>query len=121
MTYKDMDETFLLFEKILIDYLPFANDSEKLKVNDLHNSYFLALEIVKDYSKDKGADNWNQEEKLADAFTFYKSVGLITLEKGSYFIDSEKLKQKFIEYRNHKKNIEEENEFGNSYKKRPRK
>ena len=55
-SYVEEDETYVLFEKVLIDYLPFANDNTELKVNDLHTKYFLALEELYSMSKSKDAN-----------------------------------------------------------------
>ena len=100
--YKDEDETFLLFEKVLVEYLPFCDDSLTLKVNDLHRNYFLALDELYSISKSKVASEWNSEERLADSLAWYRSLGLITLDNGDYYINSLILKQKLVEYEAYK-------------------
>lgn len=113
-SYKEQDETYVLFEKILIDYLPFANDVDELVVNEEHKNYFLALEELYDISKSKVAAEWHSEEKMADSLAWYKASGLIFVRNGNYYINSNLLKRKFLEYENHK-------EKANTYKKGPKK
>ncbi len=100
--YRDNDETFELFIKVLIDYVPFLNDTKELKVNDLHQEYFSALEEWYSYSKDVEDVQRQNEDKMADSLVFYKATGLIKLKAGAYYIDSKKLKEKFLEYQNYK-------------------
>lgn len=101
-SYVEEDETYDLFEKVLIDYLPFANDNAELKVNDLHTKYFLALEELYSMSKSKDASDMNSEEKMADSLAWYKACGLIYIKEGNYYINSEALKRKFLEYEEYK-------------------
>lgn len=113
--YKEQDETYVLFEKVLIDYLPFANDSEELIVNEEHKKYFCALDELYDISKSKVATDWHNEEKMADSLAWYKASGLISIKNGNYYINSNLLKRKFMEYEEHK-----EKENANAYKKGPK-
>ena len=85
-SYVEEDETYVLFEKVLIDYLPFANDNTELKVNDLHTKYFLALEELYSMSKSKDASDMNSEEKMADSLAWYKACGLIYIKEGNIMI-----------------------------------
>ena len=82
-SYVEEDETYVLFQKVLIDYLPFANDNAELKVNDLHTKYFLALEELYSMSKSKDASDMNSEEKMADIRSEHKhSLILIAVNQG---------------------------------------
>ena len=101
-SYVEEDETYVLFQKVLIDYLPFANDNTELKVNDLHTKYFLALEELYSMSKSKDANDMNSVEKMADSLAWYKACGLILIKEGNYYINSEALKRKFLEYEEYK-------------------
>lgn len=103
-SYVEEDETYVLFEKVLIDYLPFANDNTELKVNDLHTKYFLALEELYSMSKSKDVNDMNSEEKMADSLAWYKACGLIYIKEGNCYINSEALKRKFLEYEEYKEN-----------------
>lgn len=114
-SYKEQDETYVLFEKVLIDYLPFANDSEELIVNEEHKNYFRALEELYDISKSKDAADWHIEERMADSLAWYKASGLISIKNGNYYISSNLLKRKFMEYEEQKVK-----ENANTYKKGPK-
>ena len=106
--YQETDETYELFKKVLIDYLPFVEDNEKLnnenklQVSDEHNEYFLALDILYKTAKSIPFDEANSEERLSDSLAFYEATGLITISKGKYYIDANKLKAKFLEYQSYK-------------------
>lgn len=108
-SYNDSDdETYTLFKSVLIDYLPFADENDMLKVNDEHETYFKALDELYSISKSNPASDWNQEERMADSLAWYKALGLITMKKGNYYINAEKLKQKLVEYQEYnskKKNL----------------
>ena len=102
--YQEADETYDLFKKVLIDYLPFANEGEKLKVNELHNEYFVALDILYSTACATPIEELNDSERLADSLAFYKASGLLFMNEGQYYIDTNKLKAKFLEYQSYKEN-----------------
>lgn len=102
------DETYALFKSVLIEYLPFLDENEVLEVNIEHKEYFQALDELYNISKSNPANDWNQEERMADSLAWYKALGLITMKKGNYYINAEKLKQKLVEYQEYnskKKNL----------------
>ena len=96
--YSDEDETYILFEKVLAEYLPFTDTLEMIKVSAEHDIYFKSLDELYSISKSEPCNEWNQEEKMADSLAWYKATGLIVLKEGSYYINSEKLKNKQVEY-----------------------
>lgn len=100
--YKDFDGTYVLFEEVLLNYLPFANDCMVLALNDDDNKMFLGLEETYKTSKSEERKNQNDVEQMADSLAFYKSTGLIFMEKGNYYIDSKILKDTFLSYQDAK-------------------
>lgn len=101
-TYQETDETFDFFEKVLMDYLEEAEDHAEVIVNKATEDYFLALEELHSISVSKGAEDWNEEEKMADALAFAKSTGLISIKNGNYVLNGVLLKKKYEEYEAHK-------------------
>ena len=104
------DGTYTLFEEVLLNYLPFANDCMVLALNDDDNKMFLTLEETYKTSKSEERKNQNDIEQMADSLAFYKSTGLIFMEKGNYYIDSKVLKDTFLRYQDAKE------KKGKSYK-----
>lgn len=104
------DGTYTLFEEVLLNYLPFANDYMALALNDDDNKMFLELEETYKTSKSEERKNQNDVEQMADSLAFYKSTGLIFMEKGNYYIDSKVLKDTFLRYQDVKE------KEGKSYK-----
>lgn len=106
--YQEADETYELFKKVLIGYLSLVEDNEKLgnenklQVSDEHNEYFLALDILYKTAKSIPFDEANSEERLSDSLAFYKATGLIFVKDGKYYIDANKLKEKFLDYESYK-------------------
>lgn len=99
------DETYTLFKSVLIDYLPFVDENDMLKVNDEHKEYFKALDELYSISKSNPASDWNYEERMADSLTWYKATGLLVLKEGNYYINSDKLKQKLVEYQEYNSKV----------------
>lgn len=105
-SYNDSDdETYALFKSVLIEYLPFIDEEEALEVNEEHKEYFKALDELYSISKSNPADDWNQEERMADSLAWYKASGLITMKNGNYYINAERLKQKLIEYQEYNSKV----------------
>lgn len=100
--YKDNDETYVFFEKVLASYLPFLNDDDCIEINEEHTSCFFELETLYQSSKSVPSVNWTEEEKMADSLAWYKASGIIFLKKGKYYINSEALKRKFLEYQDYR-------------------
>lgn len=103
-TYKDYDETFILFEQVLLNYLPFASDTDKIMVNNEDSKLFDGLKLGYDISKAEIQSNWNEEARLADSFMFWLNTGLIFTLNGKYYINSEKLINRSLEYKTFKEN-----------------
>ena len=116
INFIDNDETFLLFEKIFLGYLPFIEGNKELELNEVDNDYFMALECLYSTSKSEVASNWNTEEKLADSLVYYRSIGLLNLKHGKYYINTSVLLKKFNDYENYRKE-----KSSLSYRKGPKK
>ena len=95
------DETYDLFENVLVSYLPEAGVQEKTIVTKEDNKYFLALDELYSIECSTTDENRNYEAKMADSLAFYKATGLIQLVNGNYVIDNEKLKELFLMYVEH--------------------
>lgn len=102
MAEKYKDGTFTLFEEVLLNYLPYINDCVILPLNAEDNKMFLGLEETYKTSKSEERKGQNDIEQMADSLAFYKSTGLIFMEKGNYYIDSKVLKDTFLRYQNAK-------------------
>ena len=96
------------FQKVLATYLPFCEENrEYITVNDNDKKYFDAL--IELYSISKTADEWNEEESMADSLAFYISTGLVKrTNTGSYYINIEGLKKKLVEYSDYKEKMNAE-------------
>ena len=104
--YSDFEDlTYILFEKIFVNYLMLADDMEYIPLSEKDASYLMDLEA--EYSMCKSTDclNMNEIELLADSFEFYKAMGLIVKKDNNYYLKSEKLKSFSTQYENYKNNI----------------
>lgn len=98
------------FQKVLATYLPFCEENrEYITVNDNDKKYFDALIELYSISKSKTADEWNEEESMADSLAFYISNGLVKrTNTGTYYINIEGLKKKLVEYSDYKEKMNAE-------------
>lgn len=108
--YKDSDPTYTLFEEVLLNYLPFINNVDRLPLNENDNNLFASMDETYKTSKGEKYDNLNDVEQMSDSLAFYKSAGLIYMENGIYYIDSKVFKDMFLKYQDAKE------KKGKSYK-----
>ena len=105
--YRDYDETYLLFEQFLLSYLPFAADADKIEVNENDAEVFSNLRHEQSVSKSEVQQNWNLEKRMADSLVFWMQAGLIVLEGGKYYINSNQLIERSVQYNDYKKEAKE--------------
>ncbi len=105
--YRDYDETYLLFEQFLLSYLPFALDADKIEVNEKDAEVFSNLRHEYSVSKSEVQQNWNLEKRMADSLVFWMQAGLIVLEDGKYYINSNQLIERSVQYNDYKKEAKE--------------
>lgn len=101
--YKDYDETYLLFERFILSYLPFATDTDKIEINANDTEFFDNLRHEYSQSKSEIQQNWNLEKRMADSLVFWMQAGLITLENGKYYINSDQLVKRSVQYNEYEK------------------
>ena len=87
--YKDSDPTYTLFEEVLLNYLPFINNVDRLPLNENDNNLFASMDETYKTSKGEKYDNLNDVEQMSDSLAFYKSTGLIYMENGIFTVDFE--------------------------------
>lgn len=106
--YQEADETYDLYEEVLKYYLPFIQDQDKivdgkyLKVSDEDNETFIARKRDYYISNSTPVLEANEVERLSDSLMFYEACELLVMKDGSYYIDIQKLKEKFLEYQSYK-------------------
>lgn len=104
--YSDFEDlTYTLFERIFVNYLMFADDTEYIPLSKKDANFLMDLEIEYDTFKSTDCLNINETELLADSFEFYKAKGLVVKKDNDYYLKSEELKNFSVQYENYKNNV----------------
>ncbi len=110
--YKDakLDYEYDFYVSYLERFKNQASETGFIKVSDDLQINFMALMATYDISKSVPVLERSEEDKLADSFAFYVSLGVIVLLEDGYYINTKLLAEKT-------KQFDSVNEKGSSYKK----
>lgn len=110
--YKDakLDYEYDFYVSYLKKFEGQESETGFIKVSDDLEMNFMNLKAAYDISKSVPVLERGEEDKLADSFAFYVSLGVIVILEDGYYINTKLLAEKT-------KQFDSANEKGSSYKK----
>lgn len=110
--YKDakLDYEYDFYVSYLERFKGQESEADFVKVSDSLQVEFMNLKLAYDISKSVPVLERGEEDKLADSFAFYVSLGVIVLLEDGYYINTKLLAEKT-------KQFDFVTEKGSSYKK----
>ncbi len=91
--YKDakLDYEYEFYSLYLSSFKDQVSETKFIKVNDELQECFMHLTAAYQVSKSVPLFERGMEDKLADSFMFYVSLGVIVIRKDGYYINTELL------------------------------
>lgn len=111
--YKEakLDYEYEFYDTYLKDYVEQENETGLVKVSDNLQENFMSLNGAYSTIKSAIESERSMEDKLADSFMFYVSIGVIMLLEDGYYINTKRLLETTKQF----KSASEQN--GRSFKK----